>query len=357
MKPAAHNNHSTCFSKLAIAFSPITFTQFDAKPDAAKPGFYSNVLILQKGAAKGHYAVKDGNRMVNFNASNPDHAELRKYQIVIGDETLDDVTRCGAEAENTKCKLDHGATVRDIVGNYTTFRRVGDQVRADLTLMKSTPHRGYVEELFSDFAKKVGNSIDFDYQYDIQGEHAVARCVKLNSVDIVDAPAATNSLFNENQPPPNHMPLSKEDLDAINGVVTKAVDAKFGSLQTDLNTRLGKIETSVTKLEEGDGKKEEEDDDKKKKKDEDADSAAKMSEIANKAALSAVEAAFPKLQREQFAKLSTGDTGKSKFEQLVDVQLAAGAPSRGIAIQRAARDHKTEYNAHMAAVNAGAATL
>jgi len=200
------------FHTLEKQQTPICFTQFNAVPNATEPGCYSNVLVIQKGIAKGHYAVVCNGSVEHYDPANELHTSLQKYQIVIGDDTLDDVVRCGMEADTVKCKLDHGATVRDIVGNYAGFMRSGEQVRAKLSLMKNSPHRGYVEELFSDFANKVGNSIDFQHAYVIKDNVAVARCVKLNSVDIVDAPAATNSLFNEQENPnqPNtivHLPM------------------------------------------------------------------------------------------------------------------------------------------------------
>jgi len=323
--------------------TPLTFTRFQVgKADESKPGYYPGVLVIEKGLAKGHFAVKDGSRVVNYNPGNPEHAKLQRYQIVIGDATLDDVVTCGLESESTKCKLDHGATVRDIVGDYSAFRREGDQVRADLNLMTSTPHRDYIVELFKKFSKKVGNSIDFDYSYEITGDVAIARCQKLNSVDLVDAPAATKSLFTENPNPQNtHMPLDAKDLEAIGNLV----DTKLTAHKEEITGQLSAISK---RFEEGDAKDEEKDA-KDEKKDEEAD-AAKMSEIASKAALAAVDAAFPKAQREQFAKIGGGD-GKSKFEQLVDAQMAAGATSRGVAINRVARDHRAEYNAHMETVN------
>lgn len=330
--------------------TPLTFTRFQAQPgDVAKPGFYPGVLVIEKGLAKGHFAVQDGARVVNYQPANPAHMELQKFQIVIGDETLDDVVACGLESESTKAKLDHGATVRDIVGDYAKFRRDGDQVRADLTLMDSTSHRAYVEELFKKFSKKIGNSIDFDYSYEIKDDVAIARCRKLNSVDIVDTPAATKSLFNENPThltTPPHMPLDTKDLEAIGNLI----DTKLTAHKTEFT---GQLSALSKRFEEG-----ADDPDKDKKKDEEKDKAAdeaKMSEIASKAALAAVDAAFPKTQREHFAKL--GDNTKSQFEQLVDTHLAAGAKNRGIAIQRIARDNPAAYNAHMSAVQAGSATL
>lgn len=323
--------------------TPLAFTRFQTLPgDEAKPGYYPGVLIIEKGPAKGHFAVQDGSRVVNYNPANEAHMGLQKFQIMIGDDTLNDVVTCGLENETSKCKLDHGATVRDIVGDYTKFRRDGNQVRADLTLMESTSHRAYVEELFQKFSKKIGNSIDFDFSYDIKGDVAIARCRKLNSVDIVDAPAATKSLFNEQNHlnPPAHMPLDANDLKAIGDLV----DTKLTAHKTEIT---GQLSALTAKFEEGE--KEEKKDE--KKDDKDGDESAKMSEIASKAALAAVETVWPKAQREQFAKLSNPDAGKSKFEVLVDTYLAAGAPNRGIATHRAAKDHPAEYNAHRAAGN------
>lgn len=338
---------------LAEIESPLVFTRFEAKPVADKPGHYPGVLVIEKGPAKGHFAVKEGDRVVNYDRANPDHAKLERFQIVIGDATLDDVVTCGLEAESTKCKLDHGATVRDIVGDYASFRRDGDQVRADLTLMDSTPHRGYIIELFKKFSKKVGNSIDFDYSYEIEGNVAIARCRKLNSVDLVDAPAATKSLFNENPTTPTKSMLSTEDLAAIGTLI----DTKLSTVKVEIDTKLSTISA---RFEDGDGKKDEDKDKKDEKKEELAEDKekeeAKMSAIASKAALAAVNAAFPPAQREHFAKLSATE-GKSKFEQLVDAAIAAGAPNRGIAVQRVARDHSETYNAHMSAVNSGTGTL
>lgn len=312
---------TTRFHSLDIARSPVVFALFEAKPSAPNSGFYAGVLITQKGPAKGHYAVKDGGRVVNFDAKNPAHAELQKYPIVIGDETLDDVARCGAEEGTTKCKLDHGATIKDIVGSYSSFKRSGDQVRADLTLMNSSSQRSFVEELFANFSKKVGNSIDFDYRYEIQGSVAVARCVKLNSVDIVDAPAATNSLFNENpNPTPTQLTMTKEELEqltgVINGAVNTAIETRFKALETGINTRLGKIETTVTKLEEG------ADDDKKdKEKKNDDDKSAMSAANIQKAVLSSIREIFPKATVDNLNSLAAG--GGANKDEYADKHAAA----------------------------------
>lgn len=319
---------------LVSDLSPLVFTRFEAKKDPAHPGFYAGVLIIQKGIAKGHYAVQEGSKVVNFDCTNPDHAELRKYQIVIGDETLDDVERCGVEADSTKCKLDHGATIKDIVGNYGTFRRDGDKVRADLTLMQSAPMRSYVEELFEKFAKKVGNSIDFDYRYEIQGDVAVARCVKLNSVDLVDAPAATNSLFNENPTPTNpaHMPLDTKDLEAIGTLI----DGKLSAVKTDLNSQLTALSK---KMEEGDDDADEE----KKKKDaedkkkEDDDKAAMSAGHIEKAVMAGIQKLLPKATVDNLNSLAARGGDKDEYAEKVTLCEAAGITGPQVARYIAAK--------------------
>ncbi len=348
---------ATRFHALIADLSPLVFTHFEAKPEAGQPGCYAGVLVIQKGVAKGHFAVKEeGGRIVNFDPNNAEHAELRRYQIVIAEETLDDVARCGFES--IKCKLDHGGTVKDIVGAYSAFRREGDQVRADLALMDSTPHRAYVMELFADFAKKVGNSIDFDYRYDLKGDVAVARCVKLNSVDIVDAPAATNSLFHEpTNPPEKYTMLTAEDLAAITGVVNTAVENRFGVLQTGIETRLGKIETTVTKLEEGDG--DDEDEKKKKAKEkEEADGKEAMSAGAiQKAVMAGIQAVLPKA-----ALSSLGTAGQqpaaSKDEYADKLALCEAAGIKGsAAIRHIAAKFPAIYNAKFGGGSAAKTTL
>ena len=314
----------------------ILYTKFHSLPEGAKSGFYPGVLVIEKGIAKGHYAAKDGTKVVAFDSENPEHKE--RFQITIAPDTLDDVVKCGnASPGGVKCKLDHGSTVRDMVGNYTNFSRDGDSVRADLTLLDSSPHRAFVEEIISKMSNKFGNSIDFNPSYEIRGSEAVARCKKLNSVDVVDSPAATNSFFEEdkdNPTPDTYMPLSKEDLEAIGGVV----DTKLSAVKTEFSTSLAALNK---RFEDGDAEKKVEDE--KKKDDEDA--SEKMSEAVEKATLAAIEKVLPKAK---LASLLSSPPAEKKdaFEEAVAAQLSAGAANRGVAIIRVAKDKPELYNEH-----------
>jgi len=309
----------------------LTFSRFESQPNGRAQGFYPGVLVIQKGPAKGHYAVREeSGRVVNFDADNPAHKALVKYPIHIGDATLDDVVRCGAEEEITKCKLDHGDKARDIIGDYTGFRREGDQVRADLTLMADSPQTTFVAGLISRLAKKIGNSIDFDYHYEIEGDVAIARCAKLNSVDIVDSPAATNSLFREQpQNPAYDMPLSPEDLEAIRGVIKEEVAAQMQAAKP--------AAPDATKLAEDEEKKKE--DDKEK-----AEDALKLSALVKTSALAAIREVLPKATLESLASLGAGGAKAGDYETKF-------AEAKGLGMNDAeatrfmARKHPALYNA------------
>lgn len=331
----------------------ILYTRFQSLPEGRLQGFYPGVLIIEQGPAKGHFAVKDGNQVVPCDYNVDEHCKAEKYQINIGSEALDDVVRCASESsDGVKCKLDHGSTVRDIVGVYTNFRRDGGKVRADLTLMKSTPHGAYVEELISVMSNKIGNSIDFIPSYEIQGNIAVARCRKLNSVDIVDSPAATNSLYEEKPTQPEtHMPLNAEDLAAIGGLI----DTKLSAHETKLNTRFEKVEE---KMEEAKEKMDEDggDDDDKKKKDEDKDKEKEKEEMSariEKATLAAIEKVLPKAKLQSLASLADHSEKKDEYEEKVALSHAAGIKDSQIT-RHIARTFPAIYNAKFGNPVAGA---
>lgn len=314
----------------------ILFTRFQSLPDA-KEGFYPGVLVVEKGLAKGHFAVKDNGRVVPCDWDNPEHINSEKYQVVIGDDSLDDVVAMGKDG--VKAKLDHGSTVKDLFGRYTNFRREGDQVRADLTLLNSYPHKDYVEELISTMSKEIGNSIDFAPTYEIQGNNAVARCRKLNSVDIVDSPAATNSLFEEKPTLQTelHMPLSKEDLEAIGGVV----DTKLSAFENKVNARFAEV---TEKMDDG-----EEDDKDKKKKDDEKSSDEKMEAMVAKATLSAVKSVFPKATLESLATVGKPATEqKDEWTEKMSACIATGM-TQGEAKRQIARKFPEVYNARFGA--------
>lgn len=349
------NKYKSLFHKMADS-ERISFAKFQSLPEGAKEGFYPGVLVIEKGPAKGHYAVKESSgRVVQYDSTNPEHSELRKYPITIGDSTLDDVARCGQLDGATKCKLDHGSTVRDIVGDYTNFRRDGDKVRADLTLDSRFDCYGHAVALIDRMSKKIGNSIDFDYKYEIHGEIAIARCVKLNSVDIVDAPAATNSLFEENKQPDNinRMALTKEEIAEIGGIMKTELASQLGAVESKFNTRFDEIKSKMDEAPDtGDDK------DKKKKKEDDSDGEEKMSKAdAHRMLLSTIREVFPtvtvqKLTDPSKAKTEHKDEYEEKFQALKELGHSDADATRFMA-----RKHRHLYNAKFGAPTVASAKL
>ena len=154
---------------MATAFNFCTqFATLDNRIDAAQGVIYG-VAVITKGPALGHGM------------------------------SVDDTTLAGVVAQaNTyeggmKVKLDHTDSAGAIVGYLRNFRIEGDAVRADLTLLKSSPHRDYVLEIASTIPDTFGLSIAFSGTDEKVGDNWFARCAEIYSADIVSEPAANPS--------------------------------------------------------------------------------------------------------------------------------------------------------------------
>jgi len=318
------------------------FTLFEAKQTVGSDGINS-VLVISEGPAKGHFCVEQNGKLRPFNPDDASHEKLEKIPIYITAQTLAEVAQSGNSRSEVKAKLDHGETVRDTFGGYSNFRVEGTNVYADLKFLEGTPHRSFVEGIASRFADEFGNSIDFQSAYtmgkDATGKKiAIANCLRLGSIDLVDSPAATNSLFEEIESPPESMPLSPEDLTAIGDMINKAVATATGS--STIEERLAKLEAPPAEKSDEDKKKEE---DAKKKDDESAQE--KMNALIEKAAL--------KVANDTFTKLSTGfvkigeaaaPTAIEDGESFIATQLSTGCANRASAIARMAKDKPDLYH-------------
>lgn len=342
-------------------------SRFEAKQTVDDGMTLKGVLVLETGYAKGHYAVVLDGRACQYEYGNPEHDKAEKYPIKIDEQTLRQVADAGNSKPSVKAKLNHGESVGDIIGCYKHFRVEGNAVRADLTLMKSSPHKDYVLELADTLPDEIGNSIDFLPYYEVVNTTSpvsvVARCKKLNSVDIVDQPAATNSLF-ENPNPQYDMPLSPEDLKSLGDLIDNKMEAKFSALKQDtekqfqaLNKKLEEVEEKIEEeLEETEEEKaERERKEKEQMENESEDKDKEFAARVEKAAMAAVNKMLPKASVMKLNEMS-GKTTKDPFDDAVDLALSAGAPSRGIAIQRVAKDKPELFN-QWAAKRSGKATL
>lgn len=333
--------------KKRILRQEICNTRFEAKSTEAGSGI-KGVLVISEGPAKGHFCVEENGRVKPYNPDNPAHEKLEKLPVFITSKTLEQVAASGNARTEVKAKLDHGTTIKDIFGGYSNFTVENGNVRADLHFLEGTPHQSFVEGIASRFADEFGNSIDFESSYEIGKDAngmkiAIANCLRLASIDLVDSPAATNSLFEEQDSPIENM-LSPEDLAAIGKMISDAIAAK-PSDDSPSDEMLKKLEDRMSKLEEG--MKPAEKTDEEKKKEEEAADAALAAKI-EKAALSVVNSQFTKLST-GFVK--TGDVPANKdatlleeFETAVKTELSTGAASRAAAIRFVAAKKPDLYN-------------
>jgi hypothetical protein len=332
------------------------FTRFEAKPEISGDGI-PRMLIISEGPAKGHFCVEQGGKLRPYDPSNEAHAKLEKIPIFITGKTLEQVAKSGNARSEVKAKLDqrgdHAGSAADTFGGYSNFRIEGNSVYADLKFLEGTPHRAFVEGIASRFADEFGNSIDFKTSYELGTDStgskiAIANCLHLGSVDLVDSPAATNSLFEENEIPEPTMPLSPEDLATIGDMITKAVAAaKAEDKQqdaADIDARLKKLEEAAKPEEKQDADKKDGDSMEEGDKKKDEESEEKLSENASKLVLKVVHAELAKFSK-GFVNTGEGD-GKAvdAFEAAVQAQLSSGCKNRGLAVQRIASDNPSLYN-------------
>jgi len=100
------------------------------------------------------------------------------------------------KAARVKVKQNHGTDVSSIVGYLENFRIEGDQVKADLQLLKSCDQFNYILELAQKLTNHFGLSIAFEPSFETINKKEFVRCNKIYSADIVDSPAANpNGLF------------------------------------------------------------------------------------------------------------------------------------------------------------------
>ena len=184
------------------------FSTLDNRIDAAEGVIYG-VAVITKGPALGHGML------------------------------VDDTTLAGVVAQaNTyeggmKVKLDHTDSAGAIVGYLRNFRIEGDAVRADLTLLKSSPHRDYVLEIASTIPDTFGLSISFSGADEKIGDHVFARCTEIYSADIVSEPAANPSgLFQAGDTQPTSpRQMTPEEIQAAIAAALAPLTEKIAALE------------------------------------------------------------------------------------------------------------------------------
>jgi hypothetical protein len=101
--------------------------------------------------------------------------------------------------DGVKVKLsqseEHDGSVGQIIGTLKGFRIDGNQLRADLHLLKSDENYGKILEMSSKMPEAFGLSVAVDKNYEKQGDKHFLRPTDIYSVDLVEQPAANRGLF------------------------------------------------------------------------------------------------------------------------------------------------------------------
>jgi len=128
------------------------------------------------------------------------------HGLTIDATTLAQVKACAEQfTDGLRVKMDHCTGIDAMVGVLRSFRITGNQLRADLHLIKSHDDFSKLIEMAQTIPGAFGLSIVFSGQPEQQGQQRLARCIEIYSCDIVDQPAANpTGLFSkpmENQEP------------------------------------------------------------------------------------------------------------------------------------------------------------
>jgi hypothetical protein len=185
--------------------------------------------------------------------------EAKGHGMVIDASTLEQV-KSAAEtyAGGLKVKTDHYTGFDNIVGALKNFIIDGDQLRADLYLLKNhdaTPRILEMAELMPD---TFGLSISFsgDHEEDSRGT-VFARCAEIYSADLVDTPAANpTGLFSAKVDSGKKAMDEKQIADAIAAALAPVVEdmaamkAKLAALEVDEEKEMAEDPTEEKEMSE-----------------------------------------------------------------------------------------------------------
>ena len=117
--------------------------------------------------------------------------EARGHGMQIDEKTLLQV-KAAAETYSggLKVKTDHYSGFNEIVGALKNFTIDGDQLRADLFLLKNHDATARIIEMAELMPDTFGLSISFSGEHEENGDTTFARCSEIYSADLVDTPAA-----------------------------------------------------------------------------------------------------------------------------------------------------------------------
>jgi hypothetical protein len=208
--------------------------------------------------------------------------EARGHGMQIDAQTLLQV-KAAAEtyAGGLKVKTDHYTGFNEIVGALKNFTIDGDQLRADLFLLKNHDATARIIEMAELMPDTFGLSISFSGEHEESGETVLARCSEIYSADLVDTPAANpTGLFSAKVDSMKTVMDEKQIADAIAAALAPVIEEMAA-----LSAKLAALEVTDEK-EMTEDKPEEMTEDKEMKEHDKEDMTAKLSaELAELKAL------------------------------------------------------------------------
>jgi hypothetical protein len=225
----------------------------------AQAATISDVSVITVGEAKGHGLQIDAQTLVEVKAAAETYAG------------------------GLKVKTDHYTGFNEIVGTLKNFRIDGDQLRADLFLLKNHDATARILEMAELMPDTFGLSISFTGEHEESDNDIVfARCTEIYSADLVDAPAANpTGLFSVKVDSEKKAMDEKQFAEALSAALAPINDklSAFEAFMTEATTKFAaleyKPEDEEAKMEEGEMPESEDEE----KEDMSAKLAAELAEI------------------------------------------------------------------------------
>jgi hypothetical protein len=228
----------------------------------AQAATISDVSVITVGEAKGHGLQIDAQTLVEVKAAAETYAG------------------------GLKVKTDHYTGFNEIVGTLKNFRIDGDQLRADLFLLKNHDATARILEMAELMPDTFGLSISFTGEHEESDNDIVfARCTEIYSADLVDAPAANpTGLFSVKVDSEKKAMDEKQFAEALASALAPINDklSAFEAFMTEATTKFAALEykpedEEAPKMEDGEMPASEDEE----KEDMNAKLAAELAEIKN----------------------------------------------------------------------------
>jgi hypothetical protein len=173
--------------------------------------------------------------------------EAKGHGMLIDEKTLEQVKQAAETyGGGLKVKTDHYSGFNEIVGALKNFRIDGDQLRADLYLLKNHDATARILEMAELMPDTFGLSISFSGQH-IEDDSGTtfARCSEIYSADLVDAPAANpTGLFSAKVDSAKQAMDEKQFAEALSAAlapITEKLNA-FEAFMADATTKFAALE-------------------------------------------------------------------------------------------------------------------